>query len=143
PYGGILITASIGVAGVILNFFVPERAFEIVLNLAGIGIVGTWMSIMICHWLFLRKAKRGEVERPAFRLPLAPVTNIVTLVFLVMVVVLMAMDANVGRLTLAFFGLIVVALVIGWFVIRDRINPDALIDLGDASELPAGDESRE
>lgn len=143
PYGGILITASIGVAGVILNFFVPERAFEIVLNLAGIGIVGTWMSIMICHWLFLRKAKRGEVERPAFRLPLAPVTNIVTLVFLVMVVVLMAMDANVGRLTLAVFALIVVALIIGWFVIRDRINPDALIELGDASDLPAGEESRE
>lgn len=126
PYGGILITASVGVAGVVLNFFVPEQAFEIVLNLAGIGIVGTWASIMVCHWLFLRKTRRGELPRPKYRLPLAPITNIVTLVFLAAIVLLMALDANVGRITLGVFVIVVIAMVIGWFGIRKRVNPDAL-----------------
>ncbi|ALE06887.1 L-asparagine permease [Arthrobacter sp. ERGS1:01] len=140
PYGGILITSSIGVAGVILNFFVPEKAFEIVLNLAGIGIVGTWVSIMVCHWLFLRKAKRGEVVRPTFRLPLAPITNVVTLVFLAMVVILMAMDAEVGRITLGVFAIVVLAMVIGWYGIRKRINPDALTSVAGGSGSGTVDE---
>ncbi|WP_349639398.1 amino acid permease [Saxibacter everestensis] len=133
PYGGILITSSVGVAGVILNAFVPEKAFEIVLNLAGIGIVGTWVSIMVCHWLFLRKAKRGEVERPSYKLPFAPVTNVVTLAFLAMVVMLMAMDASVGRITLGVFAIVVVAMVIGWYGVRKRINPDALSSVAGGS----------
>ena len=38
PYVGILITASVCVIGVLLNYVVPAQAFEIVLNFASIGI---------------------------------------------------------------------------------------------------------
>lgn len=93
PYGGILITTGLGVIGVFLNMVVPPgQVFEIVLNLAGLGIVGVWASIIVCHWLFIRKMKREGRERPAFRLPWAPVTNGVTLGFLALVVLLMALD---------------------------------------------------
>lgn len=130
PYGGILLTAAVCVAGVFLNFIVPDQAFEIVLNLASIGILSTWGIIVICHLLFVRAAKRGEVERPSFRLPFSPFTEIATLVFLVSVAVLMAGD-EIGRITLLSVPLIVAALVAGWFAVRGRINTAVLDEVQD------------
>ncbi|MET8874333.1 amino acid permease [Nocardia sp. NPDC004604] len=126
PYGGILITSVVGIAGVVLNLAMPHKAFEIVLNLAGLGIVGTWASIMICHWIFVRRAQQGHYDRPAFRLPFAPVLNILTLGFLLAVIVLMFFDDEIGRITLAAFLLVVAAMVAGWFRVRGRLDPDVL-----------------
>ncbi|SUD49320.1 Probable transport protein YifK [Nocardia otitidiscaviarum] len=126
PYGGILITSAVGIAGVVLNLVMPHKAFEIVLNLAGLGIVGTWASIMICHWIFVRRAERGDYTRPDFRLPLAPVLNIATLAFLVGVVVLMIFDEEIGRITVVAFLAVAVAMVVGWYRVRDRLDHDVL-----------------
>ncbi|QDY76019.1 amino acid permease [Streptomyces qinzhouensis] len=122
PYGGVLLTASFGVAGVGLNFVVPGQAFEIVLNLASIGILGTWGMIMLCSLLFWHRAKEGGVTRPAYRLPWAPYTQIVTLVFLAGVLVLMWWGGGVGRTTVNLLPLIAAALVAGWFAVRRRVN---------------------
>ncbi|MFI1917954.1 amino acid permease [Nocardia sp. NPDC020380] len=126
PYGGILMTSAVGIAGVVLNLLMPQKAFEIVLNLAGLGIVGTWASIMICHWIFVRRAERGDYPRPDFRLPFAPVLNVLTLGFLVAVVVLMFFDGDIGRITLVVFAGVVVAMVAGWFRVRGRLNQEVL-----------------
>ncbi|MFD5093369.1 amino acid permease [Amycolatopsis thailandensis] len=123
PYGGILLTSAVCVVGVGLNAVVPSQAFEIVLNFAAVGILGTWAIIVLSHLLFVRKAKLGEVERPSYRLPFSPYTEIATLVFLVAVVVLMGFD-EVGRITLYCLPVIGLALVAGWFGVRKRINMD-------------------
>ncbi|WP_037364159.1 amino acid permease [Amycolatopsis orientalis] len=124
PYGGILLTSSVCVVGVGLNYVVPKDAFEIVLNFAAVGILGTWAIIVLSHLLFVRKAKRGEVTRPHFRLPFSPYTEIATLAFLAAVVVLMGFDKT-GRITLLALPVIVVALVAGWFAVRKRIDMSA------------------
>ena len=124
PYGGILLTSSICVLGVGLNAVVPAQAFEIVLNFAAIGILGTWGTIMISNLLFVRRCRREGVERPAFRLPGAPYTHVATLVFLAAVVVLMAFD-EIGRITLMGLPVIVGALVAGWYAVRGRIDMSA------------------
>ncbi|GAA1024476.1 MULTISPECIES: amino acid permease [Amycolatopsis] len=131
PYGGILLTSSVCVIGVGLNYVVPKDAFEIVLNFAAVGILGTWAIIVLSHLLFVRKAKRGEVTRPHFRLPFSPYTEIATLVFLAAVVVLMGFDKT-GRITLMALPVIVVALVVGWFAVRKRIDMSAF-DKAEAS----------
>ncbi|UUV30474.1 amino acid permease [Amycolatopsis roodepoortensis] len=123
PYGGILLTSAVCVVGVGLNAVVPSQAFEIVLNFAAIGILGTWAIIVLSHLLFVRKAKLGEVERPSYRLPFSPYTEIATLIFLAAVVVLMGFD-EVGRITLYCLPVIGLALVAGWFGVRKRINMD-------------------
>ncbi|RZQ59240.1 amino acid permease [Amycolatopsis suaedae] len=129
PYGGILLTSAVCVVGVGLNYVVPSDAFEIVLNFAAIGILATWAIIILCHLLFWRKAKAGLVRRPSFRLPGSPVTEIVTLVFLASVVVLMWFD-EAGRITLLALPAIIVALVIGWFCVRRRVDTEkALVEL--------------
>jgi L-asparagine permease len=125
PYGGILLTAAVCVLGVGLNYLVPEEAFEIVLNFASIGILATWGIIVVSHLLFVRKTQRGELPRPAFRLPFSPWTQIATLIFLVSVVILMAFD-DTGRIVLAGLPVIILALVVGWFAVRRRIDTSVL-----------------
>ncbi|MFD5101246.1 amino acid permease [Streptomyces albidochromogenes] len=121
PYGGILLTAGFGVLGVGLNYVMPGEAFEIVLNFASIGILGTWGMIMLCSLLFWHRSKDGRVTRPAYRLPWAPYTQIVTLFFLASVVVLMWWGGGVGRTTVMCLPLIAAALVGGWYVVRGRV----------------------
>ncbi|RSD24945.1 amino acid permease [Amycolatopsis eburnea] len=129
PYGGILLTAAVCVLGVGLNYVVPKDAFDIVLNFAAIGILATWAIIVLCHLLFVRKAGREGVERPSFRLPFSPYTEIATLVFLAAVVVLMGFDET-GRITLLALPAILVALVAGWFAVRKRIDMRAFDEEG-------------
>ncbi|MFE5302394.1 L-asparagine permease, partial [Streptomyces sp. NPDC056632] len=125
PYGGILLTAGFGVAGVVLNAKMPEDAFELVLNFASIGIIGTWAMIMVCSLLFVRRAKEGKLVRPSYQLPWAPYTQIVTLGFLAAVLVLMWMDGGVGRTTVNCLPLVAAALVGGWFLVRGRVRATA------------------
>ncbi|MBE1497455.1 L-asparagine permease [Amycolatopsis lexingtonensis] len=129
PYGGILLTAAVCVLGVGLNYVVPKDAFDIVLNFAAIGILATWAIIVLCHLLFVRKAEREGFERPSFRLPFSPYTEIATLVFLAAVVVLMGFDET-GRITLLALPAILVALVVGWFAVRKRIDMRAFDEEG-------------
>jgi L-asparagine transporter-like permease len=64
PHGGILPTAAACVLGVGLNYLVPSDAFEIVLNLASIGILATSGIIVVSHLLFVRTTQRGELSLP-------------------------------------------------------------------------------
>ena len=47
PYGGILVTLLIYLFGVGLNYVVPSQVFEIVLNIASLGIISTWAFIVV------------------------------------------------------------------------------------------------
>ncbi|RSO23809.1 L-asparagine permease [Streptomyces sp. WAC 06725] len=123
PYGGIMLTSAVCVLGVGLNYLVPGKAFEIVLNIAALGIISTWCTIMICHMVFVRRSRAGLVDRPRFQLPGTPVTDIATIVFLVGVIVLMAFDSEgVGRQTVMLVPVIGAALVVGWFAVRGRVS---------------------
>ncbi|GAA1114314.1 amino acid permease [Streptomyces javensis] len=122
PYGGILLTSFFCVLGVGLNYVVPDKAFEIVLNFAAIGILSTWAMIMLCHLLFWRRAQAGRISRPGYRLPGSPYTEIVTLGFLASVLVLMWADGGPSRLTVMALPAILAALVIGWYAARSRMK---------------------
>ncbi|WP_017595351.1 amino acid permease [Nocardiopsis potens] len=121
PYGGILLTSVACIFGVGLNYALPEKAFEIILNFAAIGILGTWGMIILCHILFVRKAGAGEAVRPSFRLPGSPWTDLATLAFFAAVIVLMWFD-EAGRYTLMSLPVLAAALFIGWFAVRGRIT---------------------
>ncbi|MGG2459939.1 amino acid permease [Streptomyces sp. RGM 3693] len=122
PYGGIMLTSAVCVLGVGLNYWLPGKAFEIVINIAALGIVSTWCTIMVCHMVFVRRSKEGLVERPRFRLPGTPVTDIATIAFLLGVIVLMWFDDGVGRQTVLLIPILAAALVGGWFVVRGRVR---------------------
>ncbi|GIT79622.1 putative L-asparagine permease 1 [Leifsonia sp. LS1] len=121
PYGGILLTAAIGVLGVFLNLVVPKQAFDIVLNVAALGIITSWAMIVLCQMQLRRWALQGKLQRPAFRLFGAPFTAYLTLAFLVAVLVLMAFDYPTGTFTVASLVVIVPLLIVGWYAQRSRI----------------------
>ncbi|WP_258059654.1 amino acid permease [Rathayibacter rathayi] len=122
PYGGILLTASITLVGIVLNLFVPAEAFEIVLNVSALGIVTGWAMIVLCQMQLQRWAAQGRLQRPSFRMPGAPVSSWITLAFLVIVVVLIAIDFPTGTWTVGIVAVIgVPALIVGWNVAKPRI----------------------
>jgi L-asparagine permease len=121
PYGGICLTALIGLFGVVLNGLVPAQAFEIVLNMAALGIIASWGTIVICQLQLYRWSKRGIINRPSFRMWGSPYTGYLTLAFLLGVLVLMALDPPIGTWTVATLLVIVPALIVGWYAVRARV----------------------
>lgn len=119
PYGGIAITAAVSLLGVPLNYLVPADAFEIVLNVASVGIISTWATIVLCQMALHRWARKGWTERPAFRMPGAPYTGYLTLAFLAVVLVMILADSPWTLLTTAIASAL---MVIGWYASRDRIH---------------------
>jgi L-asparagine permease len=125
PYGGILLTSVIGLFGVALNAITPSQAFEIVLNIAALGVLAAWATIVLCQLRLYRLANAGTTSRPAFRMPLAPYSGYVTLAFLAGVVVLMALDAERGPWIITALVVAGPALVGGWFLVRNRVQAAA------------------
>ncbi|TKV60353.1 amino acid permease [Nakamurella flava] len=122
PYGGIAITAVVTLLGVGLNAVVPEEAFEIVLNVASLGILSSWAMIVLCQLKLKQWADKGLLERPSFRMFGAPYTGYLTLAFLFAVLVLIGFDYPVGTWTIGSLVIIVPLLVLGWFACRERIT---------------------
>ena len=70
----------------------------------------------------LRKAiKEGKAADVSFKLPGAPFTSWLTLLFLLSVLVLMAFDYPNRTYTIAALPIIGILLVIGWFGVRKRV----------------------
>ena len=128
PYMGIIVTLCIYALGVVLNYFVPSKVFEIVLNIASLGILSTWGFIVVCQMKFREAVKRGEVEDVSFKMPLAPFTSWLTLAFLFCVLVLMGFDFPDGTAVVACIPILAILLVAGWYSTRrHRMNAMSLI----------------
>lgn len=121
PYAGILATLVVYVVGVFLNYLVPSRVFEIVLNFASLGIIASWAFIMVCQMRLRQAIKEGKAADVSFKLPGAPFTSWLTLLFLLSVLILMAFDYPNGTYTIASLPLIAILLVAGWFGVRRRV----------------------
>lgn len=135
PYGGILLTAVITLLGVGLNAAFPSQAFEIVLEVSALGIVGGWATIILCQMKLHKWAKAGRIERPSFRLFGAPFTAWLTLAFLAFVLVMMGFSET-GRWVLASLVIIIPMLIGGWFFFRGRIAEAAAERAGYTGAVP-------
>jgi L-asparagine permease len=120
PYGGILFTAVVLTFGVALNYAVPKMAFDIATSVSSLGVVAVWATLLYCQLRLRAAANRGELTRPSFRMPGAPVTNWLTLGFLVVVVVLMAFAGDADRIAFWCLPVMVAVLFAGWRTVRRR-----------------------
>ena len=125
PYGGILLTIGIGLLGIVLNAAKPSQAFEIVLHLAAVGVVVAWGTIVASQLRLWRLARAGLVQRPRFRMPLAPYSGYLTLAFLAGVVILMLFDEVQGPWLMGAIVLGATALTVGWFLVRHWVRAAA------------------
>lgn len=125
PYAGLLLTISLYLAGVYLNYLIPSEVFEDTLTVATIGIVSTWGFIIVCQMQLRKAIKRGDIAPVAFKMPFSPVSNWLTLGFLAVVLFLMVFSS--GQFMVFVFGvpILVVLLVGGWFLTkRTKIRSD-------------------
>ena len=138
PYVGILATGAIALIGVGLNAVVPDKAFEIVLNMSALGTIFAWTAIIVCQLQLWRWSRTGKAERPSFRLMGAPYTSIATLIFLAVVVVLMAVNKEPEQrfAVLAMVCVMFPALVLGWFVARRKVLRVATERMGYTGQFP-------
>ncbi|WP_370948456.1 amino acid permease [Amycolatopsis sp. cg5] len=120
PFGGILFTCSAYVFGVVLNYLVPTEAFDIAIAIASFGVMTTWATLIFCQLRLRQAALRGDLERPAFRMPGAPYTGWATLAFLVLIVVLMGFSDGAEKIAFYSMPVVVVALVVGWRLVNRR-----------------------
>jgi L-asparagine permease len=120
PWGGVLFTCSVYLAGVVLNFFVPSGAFDIATSVASLGVLSTWVIFIVCQLRLRSAAQRGELVRPSFRMPGSPYTNWLALGILALVVVLMPFAGFDQAIACAAIPVLVVTFVVGWRLIRRR-----------------------
>ena len=97
PAGAVALTVSCYLVGIVLNYLVPAEAFNIILNFSALGILATWAFVILAHLGYLRSVKRGHTERAPFQLPWSPVSNYVTLAFLLLVYGLLWFDGAAGK----------------------------------------------
>jgi L-asparagine permease len=138
PYGGILLTSMFGLFGVVLNAVKPGQAFEIVVHIAALGVMAAWAAIVACQLRLYRMAKAGMMQRPRFRMPLAPYSGYLTLAFLAAVLVLMVVDAQRGPWIIATMLIGVPALIGGWYLVRNRVRASAEEVMGHPGEVRVG-----
>ncbi|MFD2472195.1 amino acid permease [Amycolatopsis silviterrae] len=120
PYGGILFTSVAYVLGVVLNYIVPSKAFDIATAIASLGVVATWATLVFSQMRMRQASLRGELERPSYRMPGAPYTGWATLGFLVLVVVLMGFSDGAEKIAFYSIPAIVVVLAVGWRLVSRK-----------------------
>jgi aromatic amino acid transport protein AroP len=89
PFAGVLVTALATFASVIINFLLPQRAFEILLALVIASALITWAMISVSHLKF-KVAMKAKGITTSFKAILSPASNYLCLLFIVFIVMMMA-----------------------------------------------------
>src|SRR5690606_24862271 len=97
---------------------------------------------VFCQMRLREAALRGELVRPAFRMPGSPYTNWLTLGFLALVVLLMAVADDAQRIAFLLIPLLVAAIAVGWRVVSRRRARNPLARWPARGGMPVGGAGR-
>lgn len=86
PANALFFSSVVVGATVILNYIVPAGAFGIAAGIATITVIYTWVIIILCHIRYVKTTP----TRGTFKMPLAPVSNYIVLLFLLFILVILA-----------------------------------------------------
>ncbi|GEB52880.1 MULTISPECIES: amino acid permease [Streptomyces] len=113
PATGITFSAVVMSLGVVINYLIPDQAFEYVTSVSTVCAIWTWLTILGCHIRYRRAVRLGTLPASSFPAPGGSVFSWVAVAFLLFVLVLTAMDP-VARVSLYIGGIWAVLLVAGW-----------------------------
>ncbi|MDQ0246135.1 AAT family amino acid transporter [Bacillus fengqiuensis] len=118
---GVLIGLAIGV---ILNYIAPENLFVYVYSASVLPGMVPWFVILISQIRF-RKVKGAEMDHHPFKMPFAPVTNYLTIAYLMMVLIGMWFNEET-RISLIVGVIFLVIVTISFYAFG--INKRGLVD---------------
>jgi AAT family amino acid transporter len=98
PHHAVMTTVGVCMSGVVLNYFVPDKAFQYMM--AAVTFIGlmVWIAILITQIKFRRSLSKAQVVKLSYRAPWWPYSSWFALAFISLVVVLMAFheDARIA-----------------------------------------------
>ncbi len=98
PHRAVIATVAVCMTGVVLNYFVPDKAFQYIM--AAVTFVGlmVWIAILITQIQFRRSLTKVQAAELAYRTPWWPYSSWFALAFIALVVVLMGFheDARIA-----------------------------------------------
>ena len=98
PHRAVMTTVGVCMSGVVLNYFVPDKAFQYMM--AAVTFIGlmVWIAILITQIQFRRSLNKTQVAELAYRAPWWPYSSWFALAFIALVVVLMGFheDARIA-----------------------------------------------
>jgi AAT family amino acid transporter len=98
PHRAVMATVAVCMTGVVLNYFVPDKAFQYIM--AAVTFIGlmVWIAILITQIQFRRSLTKVQVAELAYRTPWWPYSSWFALAFIALVVVLMSFheDARIA-----------------------------------------------
>ena len=126
PVVSLGVTLAMLMGGVLLNYWVPERVFMLLANSVVVLLVWVWCIILVTHIRFQRAMVQQGQPKNGFRLPFAPWSNVVGLLFQAFIVYLLWQDAD-SRPVLATAPLWFGAMIVAWVVMDARCHPETSI----------------
>ncbi|MFF7263563.1 MULTISPECIES: amino acid permease [unclassified Streptomyces] len=108
--------------GVVLNYVVPDKAFEYVVSVATGAGIWTWLMILVSHVRYRRAVDAGRLPASSFPAPGGATGSWIAIVFLLFVTGLIAYDHE-ARVSLYVMAGWAAALGVGWLVLKSR-NPE-------------------
>jgi amino acid transporter, AAT family len=94
PATAITTSVAVMLIGVVLDYFIPDQVFVYVTSVALVGALWTWAMMVVAHLGYRRAVARGEAAPVRFRMPGAPYSNWLVLIFLGMVVILLGTEES-------------------------------------------------
>ncbi|RDZ25944.1 amino acid permease [Lysobacter silvisoli] len=90
PRKAVLVSVTVLLFGVLLNYLVPEKVFVWVTSISTFGAIWTWAVILLAHRKFRAGLSPEQAAALEFKMPMYPWGTWIALAFLVLVVGLMA-----------------------------------------------------
>ena len=119
PALGITVSVAFMGIGVVLNYVVPEKAFNYVTSVAVGAGIWTWLMILVSHVLYRRAVEAGRRPASSFPAPGGSVGSWIAIVFLLFVTGLIMKDSE-SRISLYVLAVWAVVLGVGWVVLKSR-----------------------
>lgn len=116
PITGMLASAIVFLIVVLLNYFFPSQAFNLITGVANTSFIFVWILILITH---LQYRKTNDQLSP-FKMPWFPYTNYLTIIFYIFILMILIINPSTSlsvMLTFIFF-----AIMLGGYQILERKN---------------------
>ncbi|MHA6799563.1 amino acid permease [Bounagaea algeriensis] len=113
----VIMTAAL-LVGVVLNYLAPERVFTIIASLATFATVWVWLMILLSHFAARRRMSSQQRARLHFPVPLWPYGQVLTTIFIIAVIVVLAFYAET-RIALVT-GVVWLVLLTSTYLLRFR-----------------------
>jgi AAT family amino acid transporter len=91
PSRAIMLVFATMFAGVLLNFVMPEKAFELFSSVTVFALVCAWTSILVSHLRFRKlRVQAGQADTLTYKMPFFPYGNYIALIFVAAVLACIA-----------------------------------------------------